>query len=283
MGAVTSRPLANGRLRILRGLGVVACLLLMASAAADVIDVNPDGIPTEPRFGGRSLGITIQPGNNNIVFVATERGGFFSSTDGGTTWAHIDGIPVPMARDILFDPQNANLLIASGRFDGGVANRGGIWRSTDGGATWSKPAGSNPGCSAEASTWGIAIPDDPSFNQNVYVATDCGIALSPDSGATWNHVDPCASSDAAFCSSTGRYFDVTARVVAGNVQVDVCGDEGLFRSSDGGATWSAPDPASPARAAGGAFNPCNVATAPNDANTLYVGTRSDAASHLDRA
>ncbi len=275
MAAVTGRLLENSRVLGFSLVALIFLSLLPGTAPADVFDVNPDGIPTEPRFGGRALGITIQPGDNNIVFVATERGGFFSSSDGGTTWAHIDDVPVPMARDILFDPQNASLLIASGRFDGGVVNQGGIWRSTDGGATWSKPAGSNPGCSAEASTWGIAIPDDPAFNQNVFVATDCGIAVSPDSGATWNHVDPCAAGDAAFCSSTGRYFDVTARVVGGNVQVDVCGDEGVFRSSDGGATWSAPDPASPARrVSGGAFNPCNVATAPNDANTLYLANYS---------
>ena len=274
MSAVISRLLGNSRSGTIRRIGVIACLFILAPVAADVIDVNPDGIPTEPRFGGRALGITIQPGNNNVVFVATERGGFFSSNDGGTTWSHIDDIPVPMARDIQFDPQNVNLLIASGRFDGSIANQGGIWRSTDGGATWLKPAGSNPGCNAEASTWGIAIPNNPSFNQNVYVATDCGIAVSPDSGATWNHVDPCTNADAGFCNATSRYFDVAARVVGGNVQVDVCGDEGVFRSGDGGATWSAADPASPARATGGAFNPCNVATAPNDANTLYVANYS---------
>jgi uncharacterized repeat protein (TIGR01451 family) len=267
-----------GRARLARMPWLFAFSFVVASFAAglraDVTDVNPDGQATEPRFGGRSLGITINPTNPSIVYLASERGGFFFSTNGGTNWSHIDDIPVPMARDIVFDPQNANVLIASGRYDGRVANQGGIWRSADGGATWSKPATSNPGCSTEASTWDVAIVNDPAFHQFVYVATDCGIAISGDSGATWTHVDPCAAADAPFCASQRTYFDVTARVVGGQVQVDVCGDEGFFRSPDGGTTWSAPDPNSPARANGGSFNPCKVATAPAEPDTVYLANYS---------
>jgi photosystem II stability/assembly factor-like uncharacterized protein len=180
-----------------------------------------------------------------------------------------------MGRDILYDPQNANIIIASGRYDGSVANQGGIWRSSDGGVSWSKPATSNPACTNEASTWGIAIPDDPSFNQFVYVATDCGVAISGDSGASWTHTDPCTVADAAYCGSQGAYFDIVARVVGGQVQLDVCGDEGFFRSADGGSAWSTPDANSPARrVSGGSFNPCNVATAPGDADTVYLANYS---------
>ncbi|HTG36023.1 MAG TPA: choice-of-anchor D domain-containing protein [Thermoanaerobaculia bacterium] len=251
-------------------LALLVFALCSAVARAAVVDINPNGTPPEPRFGGRSLGLTIHPFNTQIVYVATEQGGFFTSADGGNHWRHVDAIPIPLARDVLFDPQDPSILIASGRYDGRVANQGGIWVSNNGGATWLKPATSNPGCSSEASTWGIAIPNDPAAHGNVYVATDCGIAISANSGATWTHVDPCMAANAPFCGARATYFDVEARVVGGQVQLDVCGDEGYFRSSDGGATWSAPDPASPARAAGGAFNPCNVATAPGDPNTVYL-------------
>jgi uncharacterized repeat protein (TIGR01451 family) len=246
-----------------------------ALVRADVFDVNPDGFPAEPRFGGRSLGITINPANPSVIYLASEGGGFFVSTNGGANWGHVDGIPVPLGRDIMFNPQNANIIVASGRYDGRVANQGGIWRSTNGGISWAKPATSNPGCSSEASTWGVAIPNNPAFDQFVYVATDCGVAISDDFGATWTHVDPCTASDAGFCSNQRPYFDIEARVVAGQVQLDVCGDEGFFRSANGGASWSAPDPNSPARrVSGGSFNPCNVATAPGDANTVYLANYS---------
>jgi photosystem II stability/assembly factor-like uncharacterized protein len=250
----------------------VAVWPLIAHAGGGVTDVNPNG---PPAFGGRSIGLTIHPFNPNIVYVATERGGFFVSTDGGTHWRHIDNIPIPWARDILFDPQDPSVLIASGAYNGQTVNRGGIWVSNNGGSSWFKPPTSNPGCSSEASTWGIAIPNDPAAHGNVYVATDCGIAISTNSGASWTHVDPCTAATAAFCGNHATYFDVEARVVAGNVQLDVCGNEGYFRSTDGGTTWSAPDPASPARSvSGGSFNPCNVATAPGDPNTVYLANYS---------
>jgi uncharacterized repeat protein (TIGR01451 family) len=265
----------NTRKKVSLGAALFALLIAITAVRADVFDVNPDGLPAEPRFGGRSLGITIHPTNANIVYLASEQGGFFSSTNGGSNWTHIDAIPVPIARDILIDPQDANIIIASGRYDGRIPNQGGIWRSADSGLTWAKPATSNPACSNEASTWGIAIPNNAAFDQFVYVATDCGVAISNDSGATWNHVDPCTAANAAWCNNASTYFDVEARVVGGQVQIDVCGDEGFFRSVDGGANWSAPDPNSPARrVAGGAFNPCNIATAPGDANTVYLANYS---------
>ena len=257
------------------GFIVLALGICTTTAFAQVTDVNPDGNPALPRFGGRSLGLTIHPFNGDVVYVATEQGGFFVSPDGGTNWSHVDAIPIPLARDILFDPQDPSILIASGRYDGRVNNQGGIWVSNNGGATWFKPPTSNPACFTEASAWGIAIPNDPVAHSNIYVATDCGIAISNNSGETWTHVDPCTSANASFCGNRSTYYDVEARVVGGNVQLDVCGDEGYFRSTDGGATWSAPDPNSPARAGvGGAFNPCNVATAPGDSNTVYLANYS---------
>ena len=239
-------------------------------APSVVTDVSPE--PNDPRFGGRSLGITVHPTNVDVIYVATERGGFYRSFDKGVIWNFIDSIPFPMGRDIMFDPEAPSTIIASGRYDNRVVNMGGIWRSGSGGFSWSKPASSVPSCnSGEASTWGIAIPDDATFHTNVYVATDCGLAVSGDSGQNWTHIDPCTSGDASFCNDKKPYFDVEARVVDGQVQLDVCGDEGYFRSADGGASWSSPDPDSPARrVSGGSFNPCAVATAPPDPDIVYL-------------
>ncbi|HRX87517.1 MAG TPA: hypothetical protein P5572_21030, partial [Phycisphaerae bacterium] len=237
-----------------------------------VTDVSPQPNPAEPRYGGRCLGITIDPTNVNNAFVASELGGIWRSTNGGGSWSHVDDIPLTISRDTMYDPRDANIVIATGRYDATFANNGGIWRSANGGSTWAKPATSNPACNAEASAWGISIPDNATFHDNIFVGTDCGVAISNDSGATWTHVDPCTASDAPFCSAGGTIYDVETRVVGGNIQVDVCGDEGFFRSTDGGTTWSAPDPASPLLPP--AFNPCHIATAPQDPNTVYLANWS---------
>jgi uncharacterized repeat protein (TIGR01451 family) len=230
-------------------------------------DVNPDGLPGEPRFGGRIESVTISPTNNQNAYAASERCGIWRSMDGGQNWSHVDQLPLTMSQDVMYDPRDASILIATGWYLGGVANNGGIWRSTDGGTTWDKPATSNPGCSTRASAWGIAIPNHAVEHVNVYVGTDCGVGISDDSGATWTHVDPCTAADAAFCGGGGAIWDIQARVVGGQVQLDACGDEGFFRSTDGGANWSAPDPNSPSLVG---RNPCYVATAPGDANTVYL-------------
>src|SRR5262245_56471536 len=114
------------RQHTVRKLAVVGALVLAPHIgwAQAVTDVNPAGNPAEPRFGGRCLGLSVSPSNANNVWVASERGGFFSSPNGGTNWTHIDAIPVPLGQDVLVDPQNANIVIASGAYDLRTVNQG---------------------------------------------------------------------------------------------------------------------------------------------------------------
>jgi uncharacterized repeat protein (TIGR01451 family) len=260
--------LSNQVLESTRGLGSSDAPQTQSPPPSAVTDVSPEPNPAEPRFGGRCLGISIDPTDVQNAYVASELGGIWRTTNGGASWSHVDAIPLTISRDTKYDPQDANIIIATGRYDAGVVNNGGIWRSGDGGASWSKPATADPACSSESSAWGIAIPDDPAFHDNIFVGTDCGVAISDDGGVTWSHVDPCTSADAGFCGAGGVIYDVEARVVGGDIQVDVCGNEGFFRSTDGGTTWSAPDPASPTLL--GLQSPCHLATAPQDPDTVYI-------------
>ena len=40
--------------------------------------------------GGRADTIAVNPTNNAIMFVASESGGLFSTSDSGVTWHHVD-------------------------------------------------------------------------------------------------------------------------------------------------------------------------------------------------
>lgn len=282
-GPSTPRPIRLLRPRIAGGpllaLGLLAALLAPISAASGtpppsaLTDVNPDGLPGEPRFGGRALGLTVDPTNPMNIYVASELGGIWRSSDGGTNWNHVDEIDAPVTRDVFYDPQDASIIVATGQSNGSTDTNGGVWVSDDGGTTWSQPASALPRCTNQPTFWSGAIPDDAVLHTNVYVGTSCGIAISTDEGVTWNHTDPCTAANAAWCNGSSPYFDVVAQVVGGMVQLDVCGDEGFFRSTDGGATWSAPDAASPARLNPN-LNPCHVATAPGDTNTVYLANYS---------
>ncbi len=267
--------------RLRRGLfaaGLAAVVLLPVTFATAgpplnaLTDVNPDGLPSA-RFGGRAIGLTVSPTNALTVYTASELGGAWRSSDGGTNWTHVDEINTAVTRDVFFDPQDSSILIATGRSNGSTTTPGGVWVSSNGGTSWTQPATAIPPCTSQPTFWSGAIPNDPAAHVNVYIGTSCGIAISGDSGGTWTHVDPCTSADAAWCTGSKSYFDVVAQVVGGMVQLDVCGDEGFFRSTDGGTTWSAPDPNSPARRTPNR-NPCHVATAPGDPNTVFLANWS---------
>ena len=72
----TNKQNSNAMISRLPGIFKISIRLVLillgatAVARADVTDVNPDGDPLEPRFGGRSLGITVHPTDTTIVFVA---------------------------------------------------------------------------------------------------------------------------------------------------------------------------------------------------------------------
>lgn len=160
--------------------------------------------------GGRTRAILIDNTDptHQTIFAAGVSGGIWKSTNGGGTW----GNSVPAISYSLNDTmsninvsclaQDANGVLYAGTGEGfsiyqqgegfstGILG-GGIFKSTDDGATWhllpkTAPSPSNsPGV-----TWGyvnrIAIrPDSPSV---VYAATQGGLYISHDGGASWNAV-----------------------------------------------------------------------------------------------
>src|SRR6266851_5444749 len=176
----------------------------------------PSVAPFQPnvKWGGRTVAVDISPANTATAIAASESGGLFKTTDSGVTWSHIDSLQPFRMSDVKFAPSNALIIIASAWADSQTTNGGGIWRSVDGGATWQKPATSSPPCSTRASTWGISFAPGAS---DVYVGTDCGVAVSHDLGATWAHV------------SLSQTWSLAAS--AGGI-VDTCSGDGHHRSTN---------------------------------------------------
>jgi uncharacterized repeat protein (TIGR01451 family) len=248
-----------------------------ASAAlpSAVTDIGGNSVTSGTLFGGRGQHLTVDPLNQNVVYDASELGGIWKSTDGGAHWSHVDGIPLSASSDVQIASSDDSLIIAAGGYDGRVQSQGGVWRSTDGGNTWAKPANSDPSCTTEPSANRVSIaPGTPGALQ-VYVADSCGMSVSHDSGATWPiHLDP------AGLFSNDTFYDVTTRVAGGNVQADACGNNGVYRSTDGGSTWVGGAPAT--KLFNGNINnlqpPCSVATAPQDGNTVFMASLVKATS-----
>lgn len=221
--------------------------------------------PPDIVWNGRIAALSIHPTRSDHVLAASDSGGLFRSEDGGLTWTHVDGLRPARLFDIAHDPVRPWIVIAGADGDGRSVNGGGIWVSHDGGRRWFKPAGSNPpaniACNAQASAFSVSFAPD---SEDIFVATECGLAVSHDDGLRWTHVTPTAIEPLS---------SVLAH--AGGI-VDVVGAAGFQRSFDGGATF-----APPAQGVPGVFGiPHALAGDPNDPDFLLLALITGGGSSL---
>lgn len=257
---------SSSRLWRIGGVFITAAmaLLIASSGYAAISDINPDTSNNgnaNASSGGRVNGLANASGNNQVYYAASEYGGLFQTTDGGNNWARLNGHLPVMTWDVEVDPSNNNRVYATSWYDGRVSSLAGIEVSTDAGATWTRPASVTPppayNCAQvrkdEPSAFGIAI--QPGANNNVFVGTNCGVARSTDSGATWTYVDPTPG------TAAGDVWDVV--VQTGGI-IDICGADGHLRSTDGGANWTAD------AGLGIPTGRCSIAASPDETYVLFV-------------
>src|SRR5579864_831362 len=184
--------------------------------------------------GGRINHLAMAPGAGSTYYAASEWGGLFKSTNYGRTWSRLDHHLPTVTWDVKVSPADHRLVIATSRYDGRAVSGSGINVSNDEGDTWTHPQillPQQPFCTAlsvsEPEAYGISF--DPDDSRNIFVGTNCGLAFSKDSGATWHFGGPPGAGLAA------RIWSVL--VQHGGI-IDVCGDDGHERSVDGGKTWT---------------------------------------------
>ena len=250
--------------------GCVGMLLLTfvqpSFAEVSFDDINPDQSThdaTDPdsASGGRVNGLALTPGDNQVGYAASEWGGLYKTMDGGRTWNFLPGHVPNITYRVAVDPTNANRIYATSWYDGRTESRAGISVSLDAGVTWNHagpaPAGFCPEDQrTRPSAFGVAIdPDDPS---EVYVGTNCGLAVSNDSGANWIWIDPTPD------DPPNRVWDV---VVHHNGTVDICGEDGHFRRMPGAVDWTS--------GVGLPSGVCSIAASPHERSVLFVTVGQD--------
>lgn len=280
---------SRGRRLAIVALGSLALAAGVPAAGLTAItDINPDQSSldaTDPdgASGGRVNGLASVAGNNTTFYAASEWGGVYKTTNSGLNWSRLNTHLANVVWDVEVDPSSTQSVYATSFFDGRAANSlAGINVSTDGGSTWTHPATAIPPansatytCSAarssEPSAFGIGIR--PDVAGTVYVGTNCGVAISTDSGVNWAYVDPKRLTTPAGAGNAGNVWDV---VVQSGGTVDVCGDDGHFRSTDGGANWTGGAAALP----GGR---CSIAASPDESYVLLVAASDNNVYESDDA
>lgn len=132
-----------------------------------------------PLDGSPITAIEVATRDSRRVYVGTENGGIFRSTDGGATWSpDLSGAMVPgfTITRLAASPADATIVYATlANFD-----RSHVFRSGDGGTTWADVDQRGlPNVPHHA----IAIPAHSP--KTLYVCNDVGVFVSRDDGATW--------------------------------------------------------------------------------------------------
>lgn len=123
--------------------------------------------------------ITVDPENEDIVYVGTLNTGIYKSINGGDNWfSSHEGIWSKDIRSIAIDPSNTDVIYAG-------SQRGGAFKSVNGGETW------DPilfGMDPEAAVRSIVI--DPNDSEIVYASDwSSGVYRSGDGGKRWAHIN----------------------------------------------------------------------------------------------
>jgi len=125
--------------------------------------------------------IEVAPADSKFVYVGTENGGIFASSDGGQSWsANLASSTLPgvMITRIASMPNNARtVFLTVGNF--GNAH---VFKSSDAGQSWiDVDNGQLPDVPHHAA---LVRPDAP---DHVYVCNDAGVFASSDGGQTWKN------------------------------------------------------------------------------------------------
>jgi len=281
--------LIQARFRLL----LISCLILISSAAihAQIPESTYQDLHWRmigPFRGGRTRAACGVPTQPNVFYMAQVNGGVWKSDDYGRTWNPLfDKEPTQSIGAIAVAPSDPNIVYVSGgeglhRPDLSVGN--GMYKSTDAGETWTHlglhdaqqiPAlAVDPRDSSKVFAAVLGHPYGPSEERGLYLSTDGGeswkkvLGKDENTGASDVELDP-SNPDVVYAS----LWEVREGPWEDGNEFNGSGG-GLFKSTDGGATWHQLTNGLPKD-----LSQIYIAIAPSDPRRLYA-TLSTASGKL---
>ena len=199
--------------------------------------------------------------NPDIIYVGTGEGlhrpdlgvgdGIFKSTDGGKSWKHV-GLPdVQQVGRLVVHPTDPNIVFVAGLgHPYGANTERGIFRTTNGGTTWERVL------YVDENTGGIQVEFDPTNPRIVYGSLwehregpwenasfngkNNGLYKSTDGGTTWKPLKGGLPSGAEGAGRICLGIGVSDpnRLYAAVMSTTGRGASGVYRSNDGGESWT---------------------------------------------
>lgn len=286
-------------------------VLLAGLAAAGSPPLQAQSVPWAPfgPGGGAVFALAVDPAAPDTLYAAAGRAGLYKSTDGGASWRWSgNGMAGFNLETVAVDPRRPGAVYTASRSSGdALTSVEKVFQSLDGGVHW-RPIFERPlrdfvrmevavtagvvyvstadhlfKSADRGATWeeldysGSPIPAalndvevDPENPDRVYLSPVAGGLLrSTDGGASWTEVGPQGPADTVF--SFGHIAVAPSRPQTLYAVAGFDSHLWLFRSDDGGSTWTAGSPLPELRE--------RIAVDPTDPATVYAFGRGVSVSH----
>jgi photosystem II stability/assembly factor-like uncharacterized protein len=179
------------------------------------------------------VSLAIDPGAPRTLYAGSVAGRVIKSADGGASWTLAVRDPAQWVRVLAVDPAGSGVVYAGTL---GTAALGGVYRSGDRGTSWARRV---QGLTAAALA---ALAVSPQTASTLYATTGNELFATHDGGVTWNPraVPPAGLEPDSFVlqmavdplAASTLYVASEAFTFGGHPHF------GLFRSGDGGASWT---------------------------------------------
>jgi len=188
---------------------------------------------TSPNITAFAVDPTIP--TDNTVYVGTSDAGMFKSTTGGQSWVAINnGLGTRSVNALVIDPHTPSSLY--------VGSFNGVYKSADSGTTWAAVntglviAGTNTVADVQA----LAInPATTGTTATLYAGGTSGMFTSSNGGTTWTSLNagfPLTNGVPTTPNVTSIVIDPTTPTA---LYIGIAFPGGVFKSLDGGTTWTA--------------------------------------------
>jgi hypothetical protein len=222
------------------------------SISGNWTELGPILMPTngtgQPNGLGRVNAIGFHPTNASIMYAGAPSGGFWRTTNAGTTWeSNTDNAPTLGVSAILVNNSTPNIIyIGTGDRDAGDASGLGVFKSTDSGISW---VVSNTGMGNVTVGRMVIHPTNPGL---ILAASSNGIYKTTNAGANWLKTS----------SNSSNYKDIAFNPANPNIVYAVQSGN-FYRSTNTGDNWGQVTlPVTGTRAV--------IGVSPNQSNWVYV-------------
>jgi photosystem II stability/assembly factor-like uncharacterized protein len=247
-----------------------------------------------PYRAGRTKAVTGVPGKPHTFLVGVVNGGVWRTDDAGRTWQPLfDRQPTGSIGDVAVAPSDPDVIYVGsgeGLHRPDLSTGDGLYKSTDGGRTWTH-LGLRDGQQIprvvvdprDPNRLFVAVlghPYGPNEERGVYRSTDGGrtfqrvLYKDPDTGASDVDLDPTDPNTVYAClwqAQEGPWENAEWGGTNG----------GIFKSTDGGATWRQLTAGLPT--GDDAVQQADLAVAPSDPNRLYASVATGGGTAIYRS